>query len=81
MNFILPLIKIFDKMYARNLVRRLELAFPYLFCRIPREHHMFLSSSEFLAENSFLLIPCVYFQFVENFDVALTLLRHSDANS
>ena len=33
---------VLDKIYAFNLVCRLELAFPYLFCRKFRESRMFL---------------------------------------
>ena len=61
MILILPIIKIFDKIYASNLECRFELAFSYLFCR-----------------NQFLPILCVYFQDGQNFEVALTLWRHSD---
>ena len=42
MIFILPIAKIFDKIYAYNLVCRLEVAFPCLFCQKLRENRMFL---------------------------------------
>ena len=66
MILILPIPKIFDKIYACNLESRLGLAFPYLFCQNFGETRMFL---RFL----FLPILCIYFQFVPNFEVALKL--------
>ena len=71
----LPIPKIFVKSYACYLVCRLELLFPYLSCQKFRENCMYL---RFLAENRFLPILCVYVQYVQNFEVALTLGRHSD---
>ena len=61
---ILPITKMFDKKYACNLVCRLELAIPCLFCQKFRENCMF---------PHFLPILCVYFQYVQNFEVALKL--------
>ena len=57
-------------MYACNLVCTLKLAYPYLFCQKFRENRMFL---RFLADNRFLPIRCVYYQYVQNFEVALAL--------
>ena len=58
MILILPIIKIFDKKYAYNLVCRLELAFLYLFCQTFCENRMFL---RFLAEKSiFVYSLCIF---------------------
>ena len=57
---ILPITKIFDKIYACNLACGLELVFPYLFChKNPWKLHV---STIFLAKNRFLPILCVYCQ-------------------
>ena len=57
MIFILPITKIFDKIYACNLVCRLELAFPYLFCQKSHENRMFLRS--FGQKSIFAYILCI----------------------
>ena len=75
MILILPMTKIFVKIYACNLVSSLELTFSYYFA----ENSVKIARSyAFLAENQFLPILNVYFQYVKNFKIALTLSRHSD---
>ena len=58
---------LFDKIYACNLVCGLELAFPY------QKFHENCMFPHFLAENQYLPIICVYFQFFQNFEVVLSL--------
>ena len=66
---ILPITKIFDKIYA------CELTFPNLLYRKFRENRMFLWF--FSRKSIFAYSLCVYFQYFQNFEVALTLWRHS----
>ena len=54
---ILPITKIFDKIYTCNLVYRLELKFSYLSCQKSLKIACF---HDLLAENRFLPILCVY---------------------
>ena len=42
MILILPITKVFDKIFACNLVCGLELAFPYFFCQTSLDNCMFL---------------------------------------
>ena len=69
MILILPITNIFDKIYACNLVCRLELAFYYL---LVKNSVKIACSYDFVAENLFLPILCVYFQNAQNFEVAVT---------
>ena len=56
--------------YACNLVCGLELAFPSLFYKKFHENRM---CHRFLAENLFLLIFCVYFEYARNVEDAHAL--------
>ena len=75
MSLTLPITKIFDKIYACNMVCRLELEFFYFFTQNSVKIACFY---DFLTENRFLPICCVYFQYVQHFEIALILWRRSD---
>ena len=72
MFHILPKTKIFNQIYTSMLIRI------NIFLLILPKPVKIACFYDFLAENRFLPILCVYFQYVENFEVTLTLYRHID---
>ena len=70
--------KIFDKIYARNLITWIGISISLLI--LPKKYDNFVFI-RFLAEHRFVPIlchVCVYFEYVQNLEGALILLHHSE---
>ena len=75
MILILPITKIFDKIYACNLVCGLELAFSYLFWQKSRENRMFL---HFFSQKSIFAYSLCILSVIVNISKILRVRFHYD---